>query len=193
MSRPVLAGRNRSPDIAADRQNLMAGLTALDALDIHALRERWWKVFGRPAPKAFSRDLLARAIAHRLQEDHFGLLDRETRILMDKIANGGETGRRLKIGTVLTREHGGTLHEVIVMPDGFRWQDKPFTSLSKIARAITGTSWNGPRFFGLRDGKLVGTGDADAIDRPFAPVSRDYVAIKPAWSSDHVSDQGPAL
>jgi hypothetical protein len=52
----------------------------------------------------------------------------------------------------MVREHQGTLHEVMVVPGGFCWQDKTYPSLSTIAQAITGTSWNGPRFFGLRGG-----------------------------------------
>jgi len=53
----------------------------------------------------------------------------------------------------MVREHKGSLHEVMVVPGGFSWRDKTYPSLSAIALAITGTSWNGPRFFGLRGGK----------------------------------------
>ena len=60
--------------------------------------------------------------------------------------------RHLKVGTVIVREHQATLHEVMVVPGGFSWRDKTYPSLSTIAQAITGTSWNGPRFFGLREG-----------------------------------------
>ena len=52
---------------------------------------------------------------------------------------------------ILAREHNGELHRVVVMPDGFAWNGKTYGSLSEVARAITGTNWNGPRFFGLRD------------------------------------------
>jgi hypothetical protein len=58
--------------------------------------------------------------------------------------------RRLKPGTVLVREYRGERHTVTVVPDGFVWQGTTYGSLSIIARAITGTAWNGPRFFGLR-------------------------------------------
>jgi hypothetical protein len=57
---------------------------------------------------------------------------------------------RLRPGTVLMREHGGVRHTVTVIPDGFVWQDRTYSSLSAVARAITGTSWNGHRVFGLR-------------------------------------------
>ena len=75
------------------------------------------------------------------------------RKLLDRLAKGGgEPLRHLKVGTVMVREHQGTLHEVMVVPGGFCWQDKTYPSLSTIAQAITGTSWNGPRFLGLRGG-----------------------------------------
>jgi hypothetical protein len=58
---------------------------------------------------------------------------------------------RLRPGTVLMREHGGVRHTVTITPDGYVWQDRTYSSLSAVARAITGTSWNGLRFFGLRE------------------------------------------
>ena len=75
----------------------------------------------------------------------------------------------LRPGTLLAREHGGVLHRVLVGADGFSWQGRSYDSLSKVALAITGTRWNGPRFFGLRDGlarikggKGQGRANADA-------------------------------
>ena len=68
----------------------------------------------------------------------------------------------LKAGSILIREHGGHLHKVIVAaPRGFRWNDKTFKSLSEVAYAITGTKWNGPRFFGLRSDSLIRSSTAD--------------------------------
>ena len=82
-----------------------------------------------------------------------GKLGRGMRKLLDRLARGGaEAVRHLKVGTMMVREHQGTLHEVMVVPGGFSWRDKTYPSLSTIAQAITGTSWNGPRFFGLRGG-----------------------------------------
>ena len=65
-------------------------------------------------------------------------------------------------GTVLVREHAGTLHRVMVLADGFAWNGKTFESLTKVALAITGTHWNGPRFFGLRSGKQKRADDTGA-------------------------------
>ena len=63
---------------------------------------------------------------------------------------GAEPVRHLKIGSVIVREHQGEIHEVMVAPGGFCWSGQIYSSLSAIARKITGVSWNGPRFFGLR-------------------------------------------
>ena len=60
--------------------------------------------------------------------------------------------RHLKVGSIIVREYQGAVHEVMIVPDGFCWQGTVYASLSTIARKITGTSWNGPRFFGLRGG-----------------------------------------
>lgn len=92
-------------------------------------------------------------ICYGLQEEAFGGLDRETIRLLDSLARGkrpNELNRRLKPGTVLFREYDGARHTVAVAPGGFVWQGTTYSSLSTIARAITGTAWNGPRFFGLR-------------------------------------------
>jgi len=73
--------------------------------------------------------------------------------LLTGLLKGGtssEGKRRLKAGTVLVREYQGERHTVTVVPEGFVWRETTYRSLSTIARAITGTTWNGPRFFGLR-------------------------------------------
>lgn len=115
------------------------------------LRAEWRRWFRCEPPASFSRDLILRAIAHHLQEQQLGGLAPSQRQRLDRLATGrSEPIRALKVGTVLVREYQGVLHEVAVVPDGFHWQDSTYASLSTIARAITGTAWNGPRFFGLR-------------------------------------------
>jgi hypothetical protein len=75
------------------------------------------------------------------------------RKLLEWLAKGrAESVRHLKVGAVRVREHHRTVHEVMVVPGGFCWQGKTYPSLSTIVQAITGMSWNGPRFFGLRGG-----------------------------------------
>ena len=143
--------RSRQPAATPVAAPLEAELKRIRALGLDELRAHWRKMTRQNAPKALSRDLLARMIAYRLQEQRFGKLSLELRKLLDRLAKGGgEPLRHLKAGTVMVREHQGVLHEVMVVPGGFSWRDKTYTSLSTIARAITGTSWNGPRFFGLR-------------------------------------------
>ena len=99
---------------------------------------------------------MARFLCWDIQEQAFGGLDPETAKHLDGLAQGNKPGmdrpRRLKPGTVLLREYQGERHTVTVVANGYVWHETTYASLSTIARAITGTSWNGPRFFGLRSG-----------------------------------------
>jgi Protein of unknown function (DUF2924) len=130
---------------------LEAELDRICALSLDELRALWRAMTQQNPPRALSRDLLARMLAYRIQEQALGKLSLETRRLLDRLARGeAEPVRHLKVGTVMVREHQGVLHEVMVVPGGFCWRDETYASLSAIAQAITGTTWNGPRFFGLR-------------------------------------------
>jgi Protein of unknown function (DUF2924) len=127
-----------------------AEIARVRSLALDALRRRWRVVFGRTPPAGLSKDLLGRMIAWRMQEQAFGGLDRESLRFLEGLArHGGSPRRRLKPGTVLVRDYQGQRHTVTVAPDGFDWQGATYPSLSAVARAITGTAWNGPRFFGL--------------------------------------------
>ena len=136
----------------------------LRGLDLKGLRARWQSVLQRPAPDHLPRHLLFALIAYRIQADRFGDLDHETRQLLDRIGakeSGAAMSARLVSfdqkrtdlapGTVLVREWDRQSQRVMVMSDGFAWNGQTYDSLSKVAFAITGTRWNGPRFFGLRD------------------------------------------
>jgi hypothetical protein len=149
--------------VALDRDALdveIARLRDLD-LDLGALRARWLTVFRRQPPPHLPRHLLFRVLAYRLQADHLGDLDGDSRRLLDDAASPEAAGQRaadfgnitarVRPGAVLSREWNGRMHHVAVPADGFAWNGKTYPSLSKIAFAITGTRWNGPRFFGLRD------------------------------------------
>jgi hypothetical protein len=133
-------------------------------LDLKGLRARWQSVLQRPAPDHLPRHLLFAIIAYRIQADHSGNLDHETRQLLDRTGakeSGAAMSARLVSfdqkrteltpGTVLVREWDRRSQRVMVMADGFAWNGQSYDSLSKVAFAITGTRWNGPRFFGLRD------------------------------------------
>jgi Protein of unknown function (DUF2924) len=131
-------------------------------LDLRGLRARWQSVFGRPAPAHLTRHLLFAVIAYRLQADRFGDLDHATRLVLDRtiakeagpamtarLASFDQKRTELTPGTVLVREWDRQSQRVMVLADGFAWNGQTYDSLSKVAFAITGTKWNGPRFFGL--------------------------------------------
>jgi hypothetical protein len=136
----------------------------LRGLDLKGLRARWQSVWRRPAPVHLPRHLLFATIAYRIQADRFGDLDHETRQLLDR-TDAKESGTAMSAwlvsfdqkrteltpGTILVRGWDRQSHRVMVMSDGFAWNGQTYDSLSKVAFAITGTNWNGPRFFGLRN------------------------------------------
>lgn len=121
------------------------------------LRAAWREQYRTPAPD-IGPDLLRRGVAHRMQERQFGKLASTTKREIDKILTTLEqdgavdtTGpAKLKPGTRLIRSWHGTVHQVLVLADGFEHEGRSYRSLSQIARAITGAHWSGPRFFGLR-------------------------------------------
>ncbi len=133
----------------------VAGLEILSTAD---LRARWQRAYGQPAPKHASRDLLLRAVAHRLQEQAESGLSKATLRRLTKLAalNGGGSLPtppplpRLKPGSRLVREWRGKVQQVTVLEAGFDYRGTRYGSLSHIARAITGARWSGPLFFGLR-------------------------------------------
>jgi hypothetical protein len=126
---------------------IAAEIDRIRSLRLDALRRQWRLMFGRVPPAGLSKDLLGRMIAARLQERAFGSLDRDSLRFLESLARHQRPPRRqLKPGTVLVREYQGHRHTVTTVRDGFEWQGTTYSSLSAIARAITGTSWSGPRF-----------------------------------------------
>jgi hypothetical protein len=159
----------------ADRATLDDDVQSIAALPINKLRELWQQKTDRHVPAALTKDLLARLLTHQLQEECLGSLTPRLRRLLGKIESPGEEPtRHLKVGSVIVREYQGMIHEVLIVPDGFCWQGKVHTSLSTIARKITGTSWNGPRFFGLRGAKHPdGDIDGSAASETDPPMIRN--------------------
>jgi hypothetical protein len=147
----------RQPLKAADPA-VEAELDRLPTAPIADLRKRYRELFRAEPPKAFGPDLLRRSIAHQIQEKAYGGLPASTRRLLDQLVKAAlakpngrlELPRRIKPGSELVRTWNRKTYRVMVMADGFAYDGKKFTSLSEIATAITGTRWNGPRFFGLR-------------------------------------------
>ena len=155
-----------------DPTTIEAEIARIRSLPLDALRRRWRAMFGRTPPAALSKDLLGRMIAWRMQEQAFGGLDRDSLKFLDGLArHGGSPRRQLKPGTVLVRDYQGERHTVTVVPDGFDWQGATYTSLSAIARAITGTAWSGPRFFALA--RRNGTSPARSHKKKCARVGRN--------------------
>ena len=156
--------RTRSVAPKATRLSLEGEIAHLRDLDLHGLRARWKSMLRQQPPSHLPRHLLFAVLAYRLQADELGDLDPATARLLKQIATSGdplevsrrtdEFGRRraeLKPGTILMREWNAQAYRVMVVEKGFAWNGKTYDSLSKVAFAITGTNWNGPRFFGLRD------------------------------------------
>ena len=154
--------------------SLLSIVANLEGLDLDGLRRQWRAHLGGGAPAHFPRWLLMKVLAYRLQSDAFGGLDKSIRRILrsgkgdgvgapfDRRAPQTREGSGLRAGALLVREWNGKLERVMILEEGFAWNGQAFGSLSQIAKAMTGTNWNGHRFFGLRQGKT-----------PAADVGRD--------------------
>jgi hypothetical protein len=156
--------KQRRDGRASTRTSIEDEIAHLRGLNLKGLRSRWQGVFQRPAPAHLTQHLLFAVIAYRLQAERFGDLDRASKQMLDgmvakevgpalsaRLASFDQKRTKLTPGTVLVREWDRQSQRVMVLADGFAWNGQTFDSLSKVAFAITGTRWNGPRFFGLRE------------------------------------------
>ena len=125
----------------------------LDAMDRAALARAWQTIFGGTVPPKMSQGLQRCFLAYALQAREFGDLLAPIAARLDRIATGKEREAApvMQPGGRLLRQWNGTTHVVDVVKDGFVWNGGHHRSLSAIARAITGTRWSGPRFFGLKE------------------------------------------
>jgi hypothetical protein len=139
---------------------VLSQLAALKAAPIAELKQKWRDLF-ETEPPPYNRRFLEHRLAYRIQEFAYGGLKPETlkhlRDLAEEL-DGGDPKRRRQLakdrpiaGTRLIREYQGVEHCVTVREDGYEYQGRPYKSLSAIARAITGTRWNGLIFFGLKN------------------------------------------
>jgi len=149
-------GRKR-PTVGGDWEDLEREITHLLTPNVPALRQRWAALLGADPSPNLGRALLLRAIAYRLQEKASAGLKPSTQRLLDRIADNRSRDapqstpqRRASAGTVLIREWRGVSHRVTVLDHEVVYRDRRYRSLSEVARAITGSRWSGPLFFGLK-------------------------------------------
>ena len=174
-------GGRESPDrpSTVKAEPLDAAIAALSDCDAEQLRLQWRNHLGGAAPAQTPRWLLLRLLAYRMQAAAFGDLDKATlRALRQSRGEGASDARPfeirrpsmrdgvgLKTGALLVREWNGRLERVMILEKGFAWNGATYRSLSQIAKAMTGTNWNGHRFFGLRPANGWRKG-AQALDAP---------------------------
>lgn len=184
-------------------------LQRLDQLTMAELRLQWRNHLGGQPPDHLPRWLFMRLLAYRVQVAVYGGLSSKALRLIRQSGRGGDAdfeirspqsreGVDLKPGTVLVREWRGQLHHLMVLSDGFAWNGEAYGSLSRVARAITGTNWNGHRFFGLRQPKSAGrmkASDSDVARRlpcPRASSLTPYETL-PVAERSLTSNRDPVL
>jgi hypothetical protein len=138
---------------------VLAQIAALKTLSIPKLKQKWRELF-EAEPPVYNRRFIEHRLAYRIQELTYGGLKPETikrlRALAEELDGGKPERRKQRVqsrpvsGTRLVREWQGVEHHVTVRDDGYEYQGRPYQSLSALARAITGTRWNGWVFFGLK-------------------------------------------
>jgi Protein of unknown function (DUF2924) len=156
----MVNGGKSNGEVEAERGSVLARVMALKTTPTPELKAQWHELFGTEPPP-FNRKYIESRLAYRIQELAFGSLTRDMverlRALGDKLDGGNVVTRRTRVddrpiaGTRLLREWAGVEHCVTVLADGFEWAGQPYRSLSAVARAITGTRWNGWTFFGLKN------------------------------------------
>ncbi len=181
---------------SAERRSLEDLVAGLVDLDVNGLRLQWRNQMSGTPPAHLPRWLLLRVLAHLIQVAALGGLDKETlRVIRQPKGQTVNTphgrpfearipatreGATFRAGALLTREWNGKLERVMVLGKGFAWNGKSYNSLSQIAKAMTGASWNGHRFFGLRTarfGPFAGAGRRERIADANAPL--DAASIGP--------------
>jgi hypothetical protein len=138
--------------------DIAKALVRLSELTIFELRGEWLRLHRTPPPMRLSRDLLTRGISYKLQERAYGGLSKAAARKLEQAAAGPPSrgaakptpSVSLRPGTRLLREWHGVTHTALIHADGIEWRGQRYSSLSVVARKITGARWSGPRFFGLR-------------------------------------------
>lgn len=156
------ASSNSETNIDPKPNDVAEQIAALESLSLTELRKRWSRSFNASVPKGLSQDMLIRGIAYKIQEKAYGGLSQAMKRKLNAIAKqiddgdlrGFDPEPALKPGVKLIREWQAQTYMVTVLDDGFEYNGKRYGSLSMIAREITGVRWSGPRFFGLKKGKV---------------------------------------
>src|SRR5271168_3557506 len=142
--------------------SVLSIVAGLEGHDLNGVRRQWGVHLGGEPPLHLPRSLLMRVLAYRLQADAFGGLDKSIQRMLRSNKDQDPAspfylrtpqtrdGVGVKPGALLAREWNGKLERVMILQEGFAWNGQTFASLSQIAKAMTGTNWNGHRFFGLR-------------------------------------------
>lgn len=152
------------PNAIEQNAEIERDLATIAQNPIQQLRQRWRVAFCTEPPPAFGPDLLRRSIAQRIQAQHYGglsataqkELEQIVKAMASKPSGRIQLPRQIKPGAILVRTWKDKSHRVTVLGDGFSYEARTYVSLSQIAREITGTRWNGPKFFGLRVKNLSG-------------------------------------
>lgn len=171
---PLASGLAQCETDATSNARVECEVEALATMPIVALRQHYRQLFRKEPPKAFGPDLLRRSISWRLQERAYGGLPAATRRLL-RAAMAARPDRRVELprrpgpGAVLERTWNGKRYRVMVLAEGYAYDGTTFASLSEIANLITGTRWNGPRFFGLRQTRDTG-GDRSPTAASLTPA-----------------------
>jgi Protein of unknown function (DUF2924) len=208
--KPVVSGRgaNQLSKTTAEAPvpldvSVLAIVAGLEGCDLNGLRRQWRAHLGGEPPLHLDRWVLMKVLAYRLQADVFGgpdrSIDRMVRsnreqdlpVPFDRRTPQTREGVGLKAGALLTREWNGKLERVMILEDGFAWNGQTFGSLSKIAKAMTGTNWNGHRFR-ERPSLRTGEGSAERAERvSYRPRLRRKLRERRGERS--VSQGAPAL
>ena len=131
-------------------KDIDAALTSLSDLTLPELRQRWAATSSNPVPR-LSANMLRLALAWEIQAQAFGGLSRRCQKQLEQTANCKTVTQQTSAGMRLVREWNGTVHVVTIDEGGLvHWNDQQWNSLSQVAKAITGTHWSGPAFFGLK-------------------------------------------
>lgn len=171
MSRHKLHNAGEAKSGTEIEWRVLEAIKSLETSSVTDLKVKLATLTGREPPRFAKRSLLTQLIAWELQVNAFGGLDPTLRRQLLAIGNKSKassigtevcsTPPALRTGVKLIRSWKGVTHHVTVTNGGFAWQDRTYKSLSVIAREITGTSWSGPVFFGLKKSKSAGLKVAD--------------------------------